>query len=106
MTDIVWRPAPEAIERARVTRFMRRHGIAKGDAVGLYMPMVPEIVAAFFGCLKIGAIVVPVFSAFGPKALAVRLQDAGAKLLFTADGISRRGKVSALKPEADAAVAE
>jgi acetyl-CoA synthetase len=81
-------------------------GVKKGDAVGIYMPMVPEIVAAFFACLKIGAVAVPVFSAFGAPALAVRLQDAEAKVLFTADGVSRRGKRTPLKPEADLAVKE
>ncbi|RPH40904.1 MAG: AMP-dependent synthetase, partial [Planctomycetota bacterium] len=57
-------------------------------------------------CLKIGAVAVPVFSAFGAPALAVRLQDAEAKVLFTADGVSRRGKKTPLKPEADLAVKE
>ena len=85
---------------------LRALGVKKGDAVGIYMPMVPEIVAAFFGCLSIGAVAVPVFSAFGAPALAVRLQDAEAKVLITADGVSRRGKTSPLKPEADLAVAQ
>jgi len=90
----------------RVANALRELGVGKGDAVGIYMPMIPEIVAVFFGCLKIGAIAVPVFSAFGAPALAARLKDAGAKVLFTADGVSRRGKRSPLKPEADLAVAE
>src|SRR4029079_16656753 len=90
----------------RVANTLLAAGVTRGDAVGLYMPMVPEIVAAFFGCLKIGAVVVPVFSAFGPTARAVRLQDAEAKVLITADGVSRRGKTAPLKPEADAAVRE
>jgi acetyl-CoA synthetase len=85
---------------------LKRLGLGKGDAVGIYMPMVPEIVAVFFGCLKIGAIAVPVFSAFGAPALAVRLNDAEARVLFTADGVVRRGKPSPLKPEADRAVGE
>jgi acetyl-CoA synthetase len=85
---------------------LRALGVKKGDAVGIYMPMVPEIVAAFFGCLFIGAVAVPVFSAFGAPALAARLQDAEAKVLITADGVSRRGKRSPLKPEADLAVAQ
>jgi len=88
----------------RVARFLLDSGVRKGDAVGIYMPMVPEIVAVFFGTLKIGAVAVPVFSAYGAPALAVRLQDAEAKVLFTADAVSRRGKVSLLKPEADLAV--
>src|SRR4030095_12634954 len=90
---------------ARVANTLLAAGVKKGDAVGIYMPMVPEIVAAFFGCLKIGAIAVPVFSAYGAPALAVRLQDAEAKVLFTADGVSRRGKQTPLNPEADQAVA-
>ena len=92
-------------ETARVAAFLHRSGLKKGDTVGIYMPMVPEVAAAFFGCLKIGAVAVPVFSAFGATALADRLRDAGAKILFTADGVSRRGKTSPLKPEADRAVA-
>jgi acetyl-CoA synthetase len=89
-----------------VARALVGLGVRKGDAVGIYMPMVPEIVSAFFGCLKIGAVAVPVFSAFGAPALAVRLQDAEARVLFTADGVSRRGKKAPLKPEADLAVAQ
>ncbi len=90
----------------RLANWLRMVGIRPGDAVGIYMPMVPEIVAAFFACLKVGAVVVPVFSAFAAPALAVRLADAEAKVLFTADGVSRRGKKTPLKPEADAAVAQ
>jgi acetyl-CoA synthetase len=90
----------------RIANALRELGVGKGDAVGIYMPMIPEIVAVFFACLKIGAIAVPVFSAFGAPALAARLQDSRVKVLFTADGVSRRGKQSPLKPEADLAVAE
>src|SRR5439155_1744505 len=90
----------------RVASGLRKLGVKKGDAVGIYMPMIPEIVAVFFACLKIGAVAVPVFSAYGAPALAARLQDSEAKVLFTADGISRRGKRAPLKPEADLAVQE
>jgi acetyl-CoA synthetase len=102
----VWSRDDLRREVNRVANMLRAMGIRKGDAVGIYMPMVPEIAAAFFGCLKIGAVAVPVFSAFGATALAVRLQDSQAKLLFTADGVCRRGKTSPLKPDADAAVRE
>ena len=96
------------LERAvsRIAGALLREGLQPGDTVGIYMPMIPEIVAVFFACLKIGAVAVPVFSAYGAPALAVRLQDAEAKVLFTADGVSRRGKQAPLKPEADKAVAE
>ncbi len=79
-------------------------GIRPGDSVGIYMPMVPELVIAFFAALKIGAVVVPVFSAFGPDALALRLRDASIKVLFTADGTRRRGEIHEIKPVADLAV--
>jgi acetyl-CoA synthetase len=93
-------------EVSQIAGALLREGLKPGDTVGIYMPMIPEIVAVFFACLKIGAVAVPVFSAYGAPALAVRLQDAEAKVLFTADGVSRRGKKAPLKPEADKAVAE
>jgi acetyl-CoA synthetase len=79
-------------------------GIKQGDRVGLYLPMHPDMVVSFFACLKIGAIVIPVFSGFGPEPLAVRLKNAEAKLLITADGGLRRGKEVPIKPAADQAV--
>ncbi|HEX5035914.1 MAG TPA: AMP-binding protein [bacterium] len=79
-------------------------GIAKGDRIGLYMPMIPEMVVAFLATLKVGAVIIPVFSGFGAQALATRLNDAQAKLLFTADGSLRRGKEVEIKKAADEAV--
>lgn len=90
----------------RIANALRADGIGKGDFVGIFMPMVAEIVAVFLACLKVGAVAIPVFSGFGAMALATRLQDAGAKVLFTADGGVRRGKPVAIKNEADRAVAE
>ncbi|MBZ0185512.1 MAG: AMP-binding protein, partial [Candidatus Obscuribacterales bacterium] len=55
-------------------------GVKPGDAVGLYMPMIPEVVAALFACFKIGAVAVPVFSGFGAQALAARLEDSEARV--------------------------
>jgi len=88
----------------KVASALTEIGVKKGDTVGIYMPMVPEIVAAFFGIMKIGAIAIPVFSGFGAAALATRLEDAQAKVLFTADGSLRRGKKVELKRDADEAV--
>lgn len=81
-------------------------GVGKGDAVGVYMPMIPEAVIAAYGIAKIGAIYLPVFSGFGPPAVATRLNDAEAKVLFTADAFYRRGKRVLMKPAADEAVAD
>lgn len=90
----------------RAASALKSLGVAKGDRIGLYMPMVPEMVVAFLATLKIGAVIVPVFSGFGAQALAARLRDAEAKVLFTADGSLRRGKTVEIKKSADEAVRE
>ena len=77
---------------SRVAEALRASGIDQGDRVGFFMPMLPELVAALMAVLKVGASAVPIFSAFGPAALATRLNDARATLLFTADGCYRRGR--------------
>ncbi len=88
---------------SKVAGALRKLGIGAGDAVGVYMPMVPEVVAVLFGCLKIGAVAVPIFSGFGDQPLAARLEDSEARVLFTADAGKRRGKVIPIKPDADKA---
>jgi acetyl-CoA synthetase len=80
-------------------------GVGQGDAVGVYMPMVPEAVIAAYACAKIGAIYMPIFSGFGAPAVATRLNDAKAKVLITADGFFRRGSKVIMKAVADEAVA-
>ena len=82
---------------------LRSLGLGAGDRVGLFMPMLPETVAAFFAIAKIGGIVVPLFSGFGPEALQSRLNDSGAAAIVTVDGTRRRGKMVSLKETADAA---
>lgn len=82
---------------------LRNLGLRKGDAIGLYMPMTPEIVIAFLAIVKIGGIILPLFSGYGVSAVVTRLADADAKALFTADGFFRRGKPVAMKHIADEA---
>jgi len=84
---------------------LKNLGVQKGDRVGIYMPMVPEIVIGFIAAMKIGAISIPIFSGFGGHALGSRLDIAGAKVLLTADGSVRRGKPYNIKNEADKATA-
>ncbi|MCX7702845.1 MAG: AMP-binding protein [Planctomycetota bacterium] len=91
-------------EVCRAAAALRSSGVKRGDTVGIYMPMVPEIAVAMFATMKIGAIPIPVFSGFGPGALAARLADARAKALFTADGGFRRGEKIPIKPNADEAL--
>lgn len=93
-------------EVGRLAGWLRSLKVGVGDRVGLYMPMSADVVVAFFACLQIGAVAVPVFSAFGADALAIRLRDAGAVALITADGGLRRGQVVEIKKAADEAVAE
>lgn len=67
-------------------------GIKKGDVVAIYMPMIPEAFYAIFACSKMGAVHTTIFSGFSAQALRSRLIDSNAKLLITADTVSRRGK--------------
>ncbi len=85
---------------------LRALGLRKGDAIGVYMPMTPEIVVALLAIVKIGGVFLPLFSGFGAQAIASRLSDADAKALFTADGMYRRGQIVPMKPTADIAAAQ
>jgi acetyl-CoA synthetase len=89
----------------RCANALRSLGVGKGDRVALFLPMGPELAAAFFAIVKIGAVVLPLFSGYGADAVAARLQDAEASVLITADGFWRRGQRVAMKEVADAAVA-
>ncbi len=90
----------------RMANSLRTLGLGKGDAIGVFMPMVPEIVVAMLAIIKIGGIFLPLFSGFGPAAIVSRLNDADAKALFTAAGTYRRGKFCPMKPIADEAAAQ
>ncbi|MGZ2223375.1 acetate--CoA ligase [Glutamicibacter nicotianae] len=79
-------------------------GVAKGDRVAVYLPMIPEAVITMLACARIGAIHSVVFGGFSADALRSRIDDADAKLVVTADGTWRRGKPSPLKPAVDAAL--
>lgn len=89
-----------------VANALEERDVGTGDTVGLYMPMVPEIVPILYGCFKVGAIAVPIFSGFGVDATATRITDAGCSLLFTGDGFYRRGSEVELKSAADEAIAQ
>ncbi len=80
-------------------------GVKEGDTVTIYLPMIPELPASMLAVTRIGAIHSVVFSGFSPQALADRIVDAKARVLITADGFYRRGRVIRLKEQADQAVA-
>ena len=91
-------------ESNKVANYLESQGVETGDRVGLYMPMVPEVVSILYGCLKAGAIAVPIFSGFGVDATATRIEDPEVDVLFTADGFYRRGDRMTLKRAANEAI--
>jgi acetyl-CoA synthetase len=81
-------------------------GVLSGDRVALFMPMCPELVITFFAVIRLGGIVLPLFSGYGADAVRTRLRDAETKVLVTADGFWRRGQRVDMKAVADEAVAD
>jgi acetyl-CoA synthetase len=81
-------------------------GVEPGDRVALYLPMSPEAAVASHACAHIGAVQVPIFSGFAPASVAARLADAEARVVITADGSLRRGRVVPMKEIVDEALAE
>ncbi len=89
-----------------LAHLLAARGVGAGDAVGIYLPMLPETVAAVLAVVKLGAVFVPVFSGYGAEAVRVRLEDADAVALVTARGFHRRAKVIPMLDTALAAVDE
>jgi len=85
---------------------LKKFGVKKGDRVSLYLPMVPELPIAMLACARIGAIHSVVFTELGHKALRDRINDSGSKLLITADGYYRGGRIVQNKAIADEALKE
>ena len=83
-----------------------KFNVKKGDRVVLYMPMIPEAAYAMLACTRLGAIHSIVFGGFSSEALKDRIEDAGAKLVITADGAFRKGKPYMLKPVVDDALSD
>jgi len=90
----------------RVAKVLQNLGVKKGDRVAIYMPMIPELVAAVLACARLGAPHMVVFGGFAASSLRDRIIDCDARVLITADGNYRGAKPIELKKIADAAVAE
>ncbi|NAL78033.1 acetate--CoA ligase [Nitrososphaera sp. AFS] len=80
---------------------LKNLGVKKGDCVTIYLPMVPELMIAMLACARIGAIHIVVFSGFSAQALSDRINDSNSKVVITADGGLRRGKLIELKKVVD-----
>jgi len=113
---IIWEPEPTNEAHKVLTYYdlyrevnkfanvLKGLGVRKGDRVGIYLPMIPEVIIAMLACARIGAVHSVVFSAFSGQSLKERMLDAEAKVLITADGYYRRGSVINLKSNADIGV--
>ncbi len=93
-------------EVCQFANVLKSLGVTRGDRIGIYLPMIPELAIAMLACARIGAVHSVVFGGFSAESLRDRINDAQARLLITADGGFRRGSVVALKKVADEALAE
>jgi acetyl-CoA synthetase len=89
---------------ADVERFasaLKDQGVQKGDVVGIYLPMIPEVIVAMLACARIGAPHNVVFGGFSAEAVRERMEFSEAKLLITVDGAARKGKTAPVKDRVD-----
>jgi acetyl-CoA synthetase len=91
-------------EVCRLAGALRRLGVRPGDRVGIFMPMTPEVAVSVLATVKIGAVIIPLFSGYGAEAIASRLRDGEAKVVICADGFYRRGQVVPMKETLDRAL--
>ena len=88
----------------RFANALKELGIGKGDIVGIYLPMIPEVIVAMLACARIGAPHNVVFGGFSPEAVRERMEFSSAKVLITVDGARRKGKTAPVKAAVDAVI--
>ncbi|MFF2272418.1 acetate--CoA ligase [Agromyces sp. NPDC058136] len=102
--DITYAELTDEVKRA--ANVLEGLGVGEGDRVAIYLPMIPEAIVSMLAVARIGAIHSVVFGGFSSDSLASRIDDAEAKLVITADGGYRKGRVFPLKPTVDEAIAK
>ncbi|HEY5332900.1 MAG TPA: AMP-binding protein, partial [Solirubrobacterales bacterium] len=85
----------------RFANALKDLGVEKGDVVGIYLPMIPEVAVAMLACARIGAIHNVVFGGFSAESVRERMEFAEAKALVTVDGARRKGKTAPIKEQVD-----
>ena len=90
----------------RLANALRDMGVGKGDVVGIFLPMIPEVVVAMLACARIGAPHNVVFGGFAPEAVRERMEVSHAKALITVDGGRRKGKTAPVKASVDAVMGD
>ncbi|HEX4186382.1 MAG TPA: acetate--CoA ligase [Solirubrobacteraceae bacterium] len=93
-------------EVKRFASALKQLGVRPGDVVGIYLPMIPEVVVAMLACARIGAPHNVVFGGFSAEAVRERMEFSEAKALITADGAARKGKTAAVKDRVDEAMGD
>ena len=93
-------------EVCRIASALSSLRVRKGDRVALYMPMIPELLVSMLACARIGAIHTTIFSGYAEGGVLTRIRDSKAKVVFTADGAFRAGKVKPIKPNLDPILAK
>src|SRR6266702_561727 len=93
-------------EVQRLANALKALGIGKGDVVGIYVPMIPEVVVSMLACARIGAPHNVVFGGFSAEAVRERMEFSRARALITVDGVARKGKTAAVKDRVDEVMAD
>jgi acetyl-CoA synthetase len=102
--DLTYRQVLDDVQR--LANALKAQGVKKGDVVGIYLPMIPEVVVAMLACARIGAPHTVVFGGFAPTAVRERLAVSRAKALIVADGARRKGKFLPVKQAVDEFIAD
>ncbi len=101
-----WTYADMLRDVQRLANAMKDKGVEKGDVVGIFLPMIPEVVVSMLACARIGAVHNLVFGGFSPGQVMERMKVSDAKLLLTADGARRKGETASVKGEVDGVIGD